>query len=87
MQLTGQRWRVTDDSVPALGAIPTLKWIAGTPITDRHVVTIPAEAAPGPATISLILYDSFSQEPVALLDAALIQQGQSIPIGTWTVTK
>ena len=30
-------WRVTDDSVPALGAIPTLKWIAGSPV----LVTVP----------------------------------------------
>ncbi len=87
VQLNGQGWRVSDDSVPALGAIPTLKWIAGSQITDRHVLTIPANAAPGPATISLIVYDSFTQEPVALLDAELIKQGQSIPIGTWNVVK
>jgi hypothetical protein len=85
VQMTGQGWRVSDDSVPALGAIPTLKWIAGSSITDRHVLTIPADAAPGPATISLILYDNFTQEPLALLDAELIKQGQSIPVGTWTV--
>ncbi|MBI5564349.1 MAG: hypothetical protein HY870_05610, partial [Chloroflexi bacterium] len=85
VQMTGQGWRVNDDSVPALGAIPTLKWIAGAPITDRHVLKVPADAAPGPATISLIIYDSFTQEPLALLDAELIKQGQSIPIGTWTV--
>jgi hypothetical protein len=67
--MTGQGWRVSDDSVPAFGAIPTLKWVAGSQITDRHVLKIPADAAPGPATISLILYDAFTQEPLALLDA------------------
>lgn len=87
VQLNGQGWRVSDDSVPALGAIPTLKWIAGAQITDRHVLVIPADAAPGPATISLIVYDNFTQEPLALLDAELIKQGQSIPIGTWNVVK
>ncbi len=85
VQLTGKGWRVSDDSVPALGAIPTLKWIAGSQIADRHVLRIPADAAPGPATISVILYDSFTQEPLPLLDAELIKQGQSIPIGTWNV--
>ena len=85
VQMTGQGWRVNDDSVPALGAIPTLKWLAGSTITDRHVLKIPDNAAPGPATISVILYDNFTQEPLALLDAELIKQGQSIPIGTWTV--
>lgn len=87
VQMTGQGWRVTHDSVPALGAIPTLKWIAGSTITDRHVLSIPPDAAPGPATISVILYDNFTQEPPALLDAELIKQGQSIPLGIWNVTK
>lgn len=87
VQMTGQGWRVTQDSVPALGAIPTLKWIAGSTITDRHVLSIPPDAAPGPATISVILYDNFTQEPPALLDAELIKQGQSIPLGIWNVTK
>ena len=85
VQMNGQGWRVTDDSVPALGAIPTLKWIAGAQITDRHVLNIPDDAAPSPATISVILYDSFTQEPLALLDAELIKQGPSILIGTWNV--
>ena len=35
VQMTGNGWRVTDDSVPALGAIPTLKWIAGSPCSIR----------------------------------------------------
>ncbi|MFN8597435.1 MAG: DUF2723 domain-containing protein [Anaerolineae bacterium] len=85
VQMTGPGWRVTDDSVPALGAIPTLKWLAGTQIADRHALTIPAKAAPGLATISVIVYDNFTQEPLALLDAELIKQGQSIPLGVWNV--
>ena len=85
VQMTGAGWRVTDDSVPALGALPTLKWLAGSLITDRHALIIPADAAPGPATISVIVYDAFTQEPLALLDAELIKRGQSIPIGTWDV--
>ncbi len=85
VQLTGNGWRVTDDSVPALGAIPTLKWIAGSPVLDPHRLKVPENAAPGPAQVSVILYDAFTQEPLALLDAELIKQGQAIPIGTWNV--
>ena len=85
VQLTGNGWRVTDDSVPALGAIPTLKWIAGSPVLDPHTLKIPENALPGPAQVSVILYDAFTQEPLALLDAELIKQGQAIPIGTWNV--
>ncbi len=87
VQLTGNGWRVTDDFVPALGAIPTLKWIAGSPVLDPHTLTIPANAAPGPAQMSVILYDAFTQEPLALLDADLIKQGQAIPIGSVNVKK
>lgn len=86
VQLNGSNWRVIDDSVPALGAIPTLKWITGSEITDRHVLTIPKEAS-GQAAVTLSLYDAFTQEPLALLDAGLIQQGPTIPIGTYNITK
>jgi hypothetical protein len=87
VQLTGNGWRAADDFVPALGAIPTLKWIAGSQVLDPHTLKIPENAAPGPAQLSVILYDAFTQEPLALLDAELIQQGQAIPIGTVDVTR
>jgi hypothetical protein len=85
VQMTGNGWRVTDDFVPALGAIPTLKWIAGSQVLDPHTLRIPENAAPGPAQVSVILYDAFTQEPLALLDAELIKQGQAIPIGSVNV--
>ena len=85
VQMTGNGWRVTDASVPALGSIPTLKWIAGSPVIDPHTLKIPENAAPGPAQVSVILYDAFTQEPLALLDSELIKQGQAIPIGTVNV--
>ncbi|HJW83476.1 MAG TPA: DUF2723 domain-containing protein, partial [Anaerolineae bacterium] len=81
----GQAWKATSDSVPALGAIPTLKWIAGSGVVDRHVIDIPRDALPGPAAVSLILYDNFTQQPLALLDEQLIRRGQSIPLGTYTI--
>jgi hypothetical protein len=87
VQLTGNGWRVTDDFVPALGAIPTLKWIAGSQVLDPHTLKVPENAAPGPAQLSVILYDAFTQEPLALLDAELIKQGQAIPLGTVNVTQ
>jgi len=86
VQMNGSNWRVIDDSVPALGAIPTLKWIARTEIVDRHVLTIPKEAS-GQATVTLSLYDAFTQEPLALLDTELIKQGPTIPIGTYNIKK
>jgi hypothetical protein len=87
VQMVGEgfSWKATSDWVPALGAIPTLKWIAGSEIVDRHVIDIPLDAPPGPATVSLILYDNFTRQPLALLDEQLIQQGPSIPLGTWNI--
>jgi hypothetical protein len=79
-------WVVISDSIPALGAIPTLKWIAGSTIVDRHVIDIPREAPPGAASAWLILYDNFTQQPLSLLDAQLIQQSPSIPLGVWMIT-
>jgi hypothetical protein len=86
VQMTGNGWRVTDDWVPALGAIPTLKWIAGSQVLDPHTLKIPENATPGPAQVSVILYDNFTQEPLALLDVELIKQGQAIPNGVVNVT-
>jgi hypothetical protein len=84
VQMNGQGWRVIDDSIPALGAIPTLKWIAGSEIDDPHTLIIPPNAS-GPAIVTLTLYDSFTQQPLALLNADLIKQGPTIPLGTWQI--
>ncbi|MEE9618510.1 MAG: hypothetical protein V3T90_16130, partial [Anaerolineae bacterium] len=78
-------WRSADDTVdtvPALGAIPTLKWIHGSAIFDPHNVTIPGNAPPVPVTGSLVIYDHFTQAPLPPLDERL---GPSVPLGTWTV--
>ena len=79
-------WRSADDTVdtvPALGAIPTLKWIHGSAIFDPHNVTIPGNAPPVPVTSSLVIYDHFTQAPLPPLDERL---GPSVPLGTWTIS-
>ena len=58
------RWQVQSDGTPAGGAIPTLKWIAGSRVTDTHTLRIPADAAPGPAVVYVVVYDSFTQQPL-----------------------
>jgi hypothetical protein len=77
----GYQWQVLSDGTPAGGAIPTLKWIAGSRIHDSHRLAIPPGAAPGTATLSLTLYDAFTQRIVPVLDRALAAQGQSVPLG------
>ncbi len=77
-------WRVDDDSVPALGAIPTLKWIHNSTIFDPHQLTIPNDAPQLPAEGSLVVYDHFTQAPLPPLDERL-HLPPTIPLGDWTV--
>lgn len=56
----------THDSVPALGAIPTLKWIAGSRVMDRHPFELNGYA--GPLRGSVVVYDSVTQLPLPPLD-------------------
>ena len=42
VQIQGAGWQAQDDSAPALGAIPTTKWIAGAWVMDRHHINIPS---------------------------------------------
>ncbi len=82
VSIAGAGWRVQSDVTPAGGAIPTLKWITGSRIADRHALTIPANAAPGPAQVFLAIYDAFTQRNLALLDPRLALLGPAAPLGT-----
>ncbi|MCC7361869.1 MAG: DUF2723 domain-containing protein [Anaerolineales bacterium] len=81
----GYAWQTASDGTPAGGALPTLKWIAGSRVTDEHVLTIPADAAAGEAQLALAVYDAFTQRPLAILDPALAAQGPTVPLGSVTV--
>jgi hypothetical protein len=54
------------DGVPALGAVPTLKWIAGMRIVDRHPLR--TDDAGPPYTGAVLVYDSATQLPLNPLD-------------------
>ena len=71
-------WRAQQDGTPALGAIPTLKWIRGVTIVDQHDLLVPEEAS-GPGVLSLTVYDAFSMRSLPVLDERLARAGQ----GTW----
>lgn len=78
-------WRVDEDSVPALGAIPTLKWIHNSTVFAPHRLTIPNDAPQLPAEGSLVVYDHFTQAPLPPLDERL-HLPPTISLGAWTVT-
>ncbi|MGA9351066.1 MAG: DUF2723 domain-containing protein [Anaerolineae bacterium] len=69
-----------DDTVPALGAIPTLKWIRGSSIADVHFVPVPIGAQVGTLRLSLIVYDAFTMQPLGVLDDRLAKLGPSVPL-------
>lgn len=85
--LTGPdyRWRILSDQTPVGGALPTLKWIAGSRLTDRHTLTIPPDATPGPAQLTLLVYDAFTQRGLPLLNAELAAQGPALLLNTLEV--
>ena len=64
-------WAHLDEAfgVPAMGGIPTLKWIAGSQVYDPHRLTVAETAVTGQTTgILLTLYDTFTNQPLPLLD-------------------
>jgi len=69
-----------DDTVPALGAIPTLKWIRGSSISDVHFVSVPVGAQVGTLRLSLIVYDAFTMRKLGVLDDRLAKLGPSVPL-------
>jgi hypothetical protein len=75
-------WRDGHDLVPALGAVPTLKWIRNSVVFDPHPLTIPGDASPGAATAYLVVYDHFTQAPLPPLDE---RPGPAVPLGTWSI--
>lgn len=74
-------WWDLQDSVPAMGAIPTLKWVDGAFVRSPHRVTVAEVATSGQAlTGALTLYDAFTNRPLAILDERLTDVNPWIPI-------
>jgi hypothetical protein len=80
-------WLELDDGIPAMGAIPTLKWIAGSRVTDPHKLTIPSGAPPGRVIGTLIIYDAFTSRTLPLLDERLAAAAPWAPLGEWVLQR
>lgn len=79
-------WWDLQDNVPALGAIPTLKWIEGSRVRDSHFVTVSLDASQGQALGGLVtLYDAFTQRPLPILDERVTEAHLGIPLGVGRV--
>ena len=76
----GGDWEYKSDGTPALGAIPTLKWMRGWRLADPHRLSLGDDLEPGPATITLTVYDAFTLGSLHILDERLARQGQGITL-------
>ena len=80
----GYHWAWTDqnDAVPAMGAIPTLKWIAGSQIRSPHFLTVSPNATPNQTIgATLRLYDAFTNRPLPILDERITNETPWLPLG------
>ena len=78
MHLTDASGRVvaTADSPPSEGAFPTNRWSIGENLRDAHVLTIPADLAPGKYSIEIGMYlpSSSARLPVGSTDKITLAQ-------------
>jgi hypothetical protein len=72
-------WQAQHDGTPALGAIPTLKWIRGITVKDEHSLRLPVDAG-GRGLLRLTVYDAFTVRPLPVLDERLARLGQGTQI-------
>jgi hypothetical protein len=68
------------DSVPAIGAIPTFKWIRGSQVTDVHLFAAPPDES-SQADLRLGVYDAFTTLGLPPLDERIARLGlATVPI-------
>jgi hypothetical protein len=61
------------DGVPAIGALPTFKWIGGSIVHDAHLIRV---LGSGEAELTLGLYDAFTTVALPPLDERVARQGR-----------
>ncbi len=62
------RYLGAHDCQPALGMVPTLKWIGGSRVVDRHRIPISADWAGGAVRATIVAYERFRLTPLPPLD-------------------
>ena len=74
-------WWDLQDSIPAMGAIPTLKWVDGSFVRSPHRVTVAEDAWPEQAlTGALTLYDAFTNRALPILDERITAANPWVPL-------
>jgi hypothetical protein len=73
------RWLARHDMQPALGAVPTLKWIRGSRVVDRHPLPVPEDFGGDTVQAALVIYERFREATRPTLDGRFTE----VPLGTW----
>ena len=73
--------RQMHDLQPVLGAIPTLKWIRGTRVTDPHPLSVPDDISGDMVRATLVVYKRFRGVPLPPLDGRMGE----VPLGEWKI--
>ncbi len=74
--------RQMHDLQPALGALPTLKWIRGSRITDPHPLSLPPDIIGGVVRGTLVVYERFRGTPLPPLDGRIAD----VPLEEWVIS-
>jgi len=69
------------DGMPVGGARPTSWWEKGQKIRDVYYLAIPPEVRPGPYSLDLVLYDTYTQEIVPFAGQGDVLQLRPVVIG------
>ena len=73
------RWLARHDMQPGLGAMPTLKWIRGSRVVDRHLLPVPESFDGKTVQAALVVYERFRQVTLPPMDGRFVD----VPLGTW----
>ncbi|NLG28059.1 MAG: hypothetical protein GX557_09115, partial [Chloroflexi bacterium] len=80
LRQTATGWERKDDGTPALGAIPTLKWVRGWLVEDVRRLELPDDTPAGELALTLQVYDAFGLQPLGVLDERLVREGQGVTL-------
>jgi hypothetical protein len=72
-------WIARHDMQPALGAVPSLKWIRGSRVADRHILAIPSDFSDAVTSGAMVAYERFRMVPLPAMDGRFTD----VPLGIW----
>lgn len=78
-------WERKADGTPAMGAIPTLKWLRDWRVGDSRELVVPDDAPAGTAEATVSVYDAFTLHPLHVLDERLAREGYGTYLSVDTV--